>query len=99
MADSTGDQLKALWARLNANPDAAAARKKTDPDWLIIQWEQPGLQIIEATVGTTVTRMPIVELPGGGASNPEVSVAWAASLLRDRLAAQKISTKQTAVIV
>ena len=92
------DQLKALWARLNADPNAARP-KSTNPDWLVLQWEPQGLSIVEANVGDQVTLKRVVELPWGGASNPEDSTASAGSLLRERLAGWKIGTKQTAVIL
>src|SRR5262245_575805 len=98
MPASTVDQLKALWARLNADPNAQRARK-LEPDWVVLQWEAHGVVIVEATVGDRVTLKHVAEVPWGGASNPEDSVASAGSLLRERLAALKISTKQTAVIV
>jgi len=98
MASSTLDQLKALWGRLNADPNAQRARK-TEPDWVVLQWEPTGVAIIEAHVGERVGLKRVADVPWGGASNPEDSTASAGSLLKDRLAALKISTRQTAVIV
>jgi len=98
MSASTLDQLKSLWARLNSDPNAQRARK-FDPDWVVLQWEPQGLVIVEATVGDRVALKHVGELSWGGASNPEDSTASAGSMLKDRLAALKISTRQTAVIV
>ncbi|QDT53223.1 Competence protein A [Caulifigura coniformis] len=98
MASSSADQFKALWARLNADPNAQRARK-TEPDWVVVQWEPTGVVIIEAHVGDRVSLKRVAEVSWGGASNPEDSTASAGSLLKDRLAALKISTRQAAVIV
>ncbi len=46
-----------------------------------------------------MTLKRVVDLPWGGASNPDDSTASAGSLLKDRLAALKITTRQAAVIV
>src|SRR5436190_12528976 len=92
------DQLKSLWTRLNADPNANRARK-TEPDWVILQWEQQGVSIVEAQVSDRVVLKRVAELTWGGASNPEDSTASAGSLLKERLAALKINTRQTAVIV
>src|SRR3954468_20277444 len=98
MAASTVDQLKALWAKLNADPNAQKVRK-ADPDWLVLQWEPQGLTIVEANVGERITLKHVADLAWGGASNPDDSTVSAGSLLKERLAALKISTRQTAVIV
>jgi hypothetical protein len=92
------DQLKSLWTRLNADPNANRARK-TEPDWVILQWEQQGVSIVEAQISDRVVLKRVAELTWGGASNPEDSTASAGSLLKERLAALKINTRQTAVIV
>ena len=98
MAASTVDQLKALWSRLNADPNATKARK-AEPDWLVLQWEPHGVTIVEAHVGDRITLKHVADLAWGGASNPDDSTVSAGSLLKERLAALKISTRQTAVIV
>ncbi len=98
MADSPVEQLKALWARLNADPNAARSRKY-EPDWVILQWDPKGVSIVEGHVGEQVTLKRVAELAWGGASNPEDSTASAGSLLKERLTALKIQTRQAAVIV
>jgi len=98
MASSPLDQLKSLWSRLNADPNAPRARK-ADPDWVVLQWEQQGVTIVEAHAGDRVVLKRLADVTWAGASNPEDSTAAAGSLLKERLAALKIQTRQAAVIV
>ncbi len=52
MPGTTAEQLKALWSRLNADPNAAQKRK-LEPDWVVLQWEPHGVTIVDATVAVT----------------------------------------------
>src|SRR5688572_12869042 len=98
MASSAADQLKTLWSRLNADRNASRTRK-SDPDWVVLQWEPHGVSVIEAHVADRVVVRRVGEVAWGGASNPEDSTASAGSLLKERLAALKIQTRQAAVVV
>lgn len=90
--------LRALWNRLNSDP-TATRKKPTSPNWLAIQWEEQGVTIVEARLGTGVEVRRIIEMTWPAAADPGDSPSQAGHALRKELAAHSISSTQAVVIV
>lgn len=91
-------RLKALWARLNADP-TAARKKTTAPNWVAIQWEEQGVTVVEAHLTGTVEVRRIFDVTWPALGDPETSPVQAGAALKRELASRSISTTQAVVVV
>lgn len=92
------ERLKSLWARLNSDTGAPRARK-TSPDWLVLQFWDGGVTVVEAHLGTKLALRRVVEIRWKAGSDPDDSVLQAGLFLKEQLAALHIATTQTMAIV